>query len=216
MLDLNKSYYCGKGDDFFGEKYSTKLEIVYNNIKNYDECDYQIVYSLDIVNNVNIVKPASFKTQQYFKNDILLKKENLAQVWFETNQYLDLFNDVSMYCYNKLTNIYPSFNRKFGNPMFSLTIYDKDCFIKEHKDGDDDDKSRLCVVLLYLNKDWKKGMGGELIITDETNNKIEITPEFGNFAILDFQNYNLIHEVKPITDDNFHRKALISFIHLAK
>jgi hypothetical protein len=39
-------------------------------------------------------------------------------------------------------------------------------------------------------------MGGELIITDENNNKIEVTPEFGNFAILDFQNYNLKHEVK--------------------
>ena len=59
-------------------------------------------------------------------------------------------------------------------------------------------------------------MGGELIITDEHENKLEITPEFGNFVILDFQNYNLKHEVKPILDDTFHRKTLISFIHLAQ
>lgn len=216
MINLNKSYYCGNGDKFFGEQYSKKLDIVYDSIKNYNEFDYQIVYSLDRVNNVHIVKPASLKTQQYFKNDVILKHNNLAQVWFETNQYTNGFKEISDYCYDKLVKLYPKQNRNFSNPQFSLTIYDKDCFIEEHKDGDDDEKGRLCVVLLYLNKDWKKGMGGELIITDENENKIEVTPEFGNFAILDFQNYNLRHEVKKITDDNFHRKALISFIHLAK
>jgi hypothetical protein len=51
-----------------------------------------------------------------------------------------------------------------------------------------------------------------LIITDLDGNKLEITPEFGNFAILDFTNANLEHEVKLITNPNFERKALISFI----
>jgi|694.fasta_scaffold42427_3 GDP-L-fucose synthase len=215
MFNNDKSYYCGNGNDFFGNEYSKKLEKVYQSVENYIDFDYKIIYSLDKVNNVNIVPAATFKTQDYFKNDILLKKENLAQLWYQSENRLNGTNEISEYCFNKLSKLYPTQNRRFGNPIFEFTLYNKDCFIEKHKDGDDDDKGRLCVVILYLNKDWKKGMGGELIITDEYENNLEITPEFGNFAILDFQNFNLKHEVKKITDENFHRKALISFIHLA-
>jgi GDP-L-fucose synthase len=215
MFNNDKSYYCGNGNDFFGNEYSKKLEKVYQSVENYIDFDYKIIYSLDKVNNVNIVPAATFKTQDYFKNDILLKKENLAQLWYQSEHRLNGTNEISEYCFNKLSKLYPTQNRRFGNPIFEFTLYNKDCFIEKHKDGDDDDKGRLCVVILYLNKDWKKGMGGELIITDEYENNLEITPEFGNFAILDFQNFNLKHEVKKITDENFHRKALISFIHLA-
>jgi GDP-L-fucose synthase len=215
MFNNDKSYYCGNGNDFFGNEYSKKLEKVYQSVENYIDFDYKIIYSLDKVNNVNIVPAATFKTQDYFKNDSLLKKENLAQLWYQSENRLNGTNEISEYCFNKLSKLYPTQNRRFGNPIFEFTLYNKDCFIEKHKDGDDDDKGRLCVVILYLNKDWKKGMGGELIITDEYENNLEITPEFGNFAILDFQNFNLKHEVKKITDENFHRKALISFIHLA-
>lgn len=211
-----KSYYCGNGNEFFGNEYSKRLEEAYNGVLNYKDFNYQIVYSLNAVHNVTIVPPKPFNEQIFYKNEFISKKENLAQVWFEKNNPINEFHSISDYCYLKLLELYPEQSKRFGGPSFSLTIYDKGCFIENHKDGDDDDKSRLCVVLLYLNKDWKPGMGGELIITDEHGNKLEITPEFGNFAILDFQNYNLYHEVKPITDDNFHRKTLISFIHLAK
>lgn len=216
MLDLNKSYYCGNGNDFFGNEYSERLETAYTGVLQYKNFDYQIVYSLNAVDNVTIVPLKSFEEQITYKNDVILKKENLAQVWLEKNTPINEFHSISDYCYLKLLELYPEQNRRFGGPSFSLTLYDKGCFIENHKDGDDADKSRLCVILLYLNKDWKKGMGGELIITDEHGKKLEITPEFGNFAILDFQNYNLKHEVKPIIDDNFHRKTLISFVHLAQ
>jgi len=215
MFNKNKSYYCGNGNDFFGKEYSQRLDVVYQSIKNYNDFDYKLIYSLERVNNVNIVPKASFKTQKYFKNDVVLKKQNLAQVWYESTDLLKNSNDISEYCFNKLVKLYPTYSNRFSNPNFQLSIYDKDCFIENHKDGDDADKSRLCVVILYLNKDWKPGMGGELIITDEHENKLEITPKFGNFAILDFQDFNLKHEVKKITDESFHRKALISFIHLA-
>ena len=176
MFNNNKSYYCGNGNDFFGNEYSKKLDILYNSIQNYKEFDYQLIYSLKKVNNVSIVPKASFKTQQYFKNDIVLKKQKLAQVWYESTDLLKNSNDISEYCFNKLVKLYPTYSNRFSNPNFQLSIYDKDCFIENHKDGDDTDKSRLCVVILYLNKDWKKGMGGELIITDEHENNLEITP----------------------------------------
>jgi hypothetical protein len=221
MFSNNKSYYFGNGDEFFGNAYSKRLEMVYDSIQNYKEFDYELIYSLKKVNNVSIVPLASFKTQQYFKNDVVfkkhvvLKKQHLAQLWYQAQLPDNTSNKISEYCFNKLCKLYTTHSRRFGPPAFKLTLYDKDCFIENHKDGEDDEVDRLCVIILYLNKDWKKGMGGELIITDENDTKIEVTPEFGNFAILDFQNYNLNHEVKKITDDNFHRKALISFIHCA-
>jgi len=216
MFDENKSYYCGNGNEFFGNEYSEKLETAYQSIKNYIDFEYELIYSLKKVNNVTIVPASDFKTQNDFKNNVVLKKEKLAQVWYQSDIINNGCDNISKYCFDKLSKLYLTQNRRFGNPIFKLTLYDKDCFIENHKDGEDDDKGRLCVVILYLNKDWKKGMGGELIITDEHENKLEITPEFGNFVILDFQNYNLKHEVKPILDDTFHRKTLISFIHLAQ
>ena len=50
MFNKNKSYYCGNGNDFFGNEYSKKLDILYNSIQNYKEFDYQLIYSLEKVN----------------------------------------------------------------------------------------------------------------------------------------------------------------------
>ena len=94
--------------------------------------------------------------------------------------------------------------------MFEFTLYDKDCFIKDHNDGLD--PKRVCVLICYLSKDWEKGMGGELILTDLNGNKIEVEPKFGNFVIFNFKEENLQHEVKKITHDSFHRKSLIQLI----
>ena len=39
----------------------------------------------------------------------------------------------------------------FGAPVFNLSVYNKGCFIENHRDGYDNDDKRLCVLLLYLN-----------------------------------------------------------------
>lgn len=212
MLYTGKGYYAGSGLEFFGKSYELLLNQYLTKIIDYKEFEYQIVYSLKEVYNVRLVPSNDFESQNKYKESVIEKHKDLAQIWFEhlyngSNDYALISN----YCYSKLQELYPTSQYVFGNPSFNLTLYNKDCFIKNHKDGEDDDKLRICVVLLYLNKDWKKGDGGELVITDLSGNKLEITPEFGNFAILDFTNANLEHEVKPITNPNFERKALISF-----
>lgn len=205
-----KGYYNGSGIEFFGKEYELLLNQYLDKIINYKEFEYQIVYSLKEVHNVRIVPSMDLETQINYKEAIVAKKENLAQIWFE---HLLTSNDdmqyLSEYCYLKLKEI---FSRQFHAPGFNLSLYNKDCFIQNHKDGVDNDGTRICVLILYLNKDWKKGDGGELIITDLNGNKVEIAPEFGTFSLLDFTNANLKHEVKPITNPNFERKALISFI----
>jgi Rps23 Pro-64 3,4-dihydroxylase Tpa1-like proline 4-hydroxylase len=217
MLYTNKGYYAGSGLEFFGKSYELLLNQYLTKIIDYKEFEYQIVYSLKEVYNVRLVPPTDLETQNNYKEAIVTKHKDLAQIWFE-----HLYKEnadcalISNYCYSKLQEIFPTNKYKYSQPSFNLSLYNKDCFIKNHKDGEDNDSTRVCVLLLYLNKDWKKGDGGELIITDLDGNKLEITPEFGNFAILDFTNANLEHEVTPIVNPNFERKALISFIMNAK
>lgn len=215
MVHIGKGYYAGNGLEFFGKSYEMILNQYVNTLSDYKDREYQIIYSLDRVNNVRIVPNNDLESQIIYKDLIVKKKDNLAQIWFEYNNDINA-GLIANYCQPKLAELFITENRIFKQPSFSLTIYDKDCFIANHKDGEDNDGRRVCVVLLYLNKDWVRGDGGELVITDLDGNKLEITPEFGNFAILDFTNANLEHEVKPITNTNFDRKTLISFIYNAK
>jgi hypothetical protein len=209
-MKINKGYIIGKGDDFFGKNYSELLEIVFNNINLIDD-SYQIILSKNRVDNVTIIENDNFLNQNS-KKEKILENNNIVQFWYQTKtDNIIGINDLSFYCYYKLKEFY-SKDYMFGNPIFDLSLYNKNCFIQNHKDGYDNDQKRLCVILLYLNKDWEKGMGGELVITDLDGNKIEIEPKFGNFAILDFTSGNLEHEVKKITSDIFNRQTLISFM----
>lgn len=217
MVYTDKGYYAGSGLEFFGKSYELLLNQYLNKNIDYKKFEYELVYSLKEVYNVRLVPPTDFETQNNYKNAIVEKYKDLVQIWFQhlytQNSDCDL---ISNYCYSTLQKIFSTKKYLFSQPSFNLSLYNKDCFIKNHKDGEDNDDKRVCVLLLYLNKDWKKGDGGELIITDLSGNKLEITPEFGNFAILDFTNANLEHEVKPIINPNFERKTLISFIMNAK
>ena len=105
MFNNDKSYYAGNGNEFFGKEYSERLEKVYQSIENYIDFDYKLIYSLERVNNVSIVPEASFKTQQYFKTDVVLKKEKLAQVWYQSQLPDNEGNKISEYCFDKLSKL---------------------------------------------------------------------------------------------------------------
>lgn len=206
----NTGYIIGKGSEFFGNKYEELLEKVYSKLDLLND-QYKIIYSKKEVHNVSIIPVETFKIQN-LKKEELVKNEDIVQIWFETStEHIQEIKNLSDYCYSKLRTFY-SQKYLFSSPSFNYTLYNKDCFIANHKDGYDNYDKRLCVLLLYLNKDWEKGLGGELIITTNDGEKIEIEPTFGNIAILDFRTANLEHEVKKITSDIFNRKALVSFI----
>ena len=85
--------------------------------------------------------------------------------------------------------------------------YTKNNFIELHQDGYVE--GRLCVILIYLNDDYKEGYGGELVI----NKSNIVKPEFGNIVILDFTKNNVYHSVNSVLDDNFKRFAFIRFFY---
>ena len=88
------------------------------------------------------------------------------------------------------------------NPLY--TKFKKECWIAEHQDGIQE--GRICALLIYLNKDYENGFGGELVV-----DKNIITPEFGNVAILDYTKNDIDHAVTKVLKDNFERKAILLF-----
>lgn len=210
-MKIGKGYIIGNGIEFFGNEYEVLLDKVYNELSNIED-SFLIVSSENRVDNVKLITESRF-AEQNKKKEEMLKNPSIVQIWFQSvpNPVTPSTPTLEMYCYDKLKEFY-SKNYKFGSPSFNMSIYNKGCFIKNHIDGYSGNDNRLCVVILYLNKDWKKGMGGELIIKTEMGDSIEIEPVFGNFTILDFTTANLEHEVKPVLSEILNRRALISFM----
>jgi Rps23 Pro-64 3,4-dihydroxylase Tpa1-like proline 4-hydroxylase len=105
---------------------------------------------------------------------------------------------------NILCDVYPTEWLELDNIISNIecTMYNKLCYIKKHKDGNDG--NRICNILIYLNDDYIEGMGGEIVINNE-----KINPELGRVAILDFSTINPTHSVNEVLDDNFRRIALL-------
>ena len=204
MIKRDLGYIYGNGNEFFGPDYENILDKI-NDI-DYKKTRYCVFYSKGTVANVDRTEMMSYENALIEKERILKENDDIVQIWLYDYGFGE--KTIIEYGFNKLEETWPDFQlRKNG---FELAVYNKDCFIKDHNDGLD--PKRVCVLICYLSKDWEKGMGGELILTDLNGNKIEIEPKFGNFVIFNFKEENLQHEVKKITHDSFHRKSLIQLI----
>ena len=197
-------YIIGNGNEFFGSEYENILSKVSD--RDFSKNLFSVFYSIGEVENTNRTENKFYPLAKLDKENIINKVDNLVQLWL----YDVGFNECTVidYIYPKLEETWTDYKvRKNG---FELAFYDKDCFIESHTDGISN--GRICVLICYLSRDWEKGMGGELIITDINGDKIEVEPIFGNFVIFNFKEANLEHEVKKVTDDNFIRKSLIQII----
>lgn len=71
-------------------------------------------------------------------------------------------------------------------------MYDIGGFYKRHIDQFQDNSSRKYSMISYLNDDWQKSDGGELVVYQTYNNK-NITPTQGKTVL--FKSNELQHEV---------------------
>ena len=95
-----------------------------------------------------------------------------------------------------------------------ITYYEKDDFIEMHTDGLNE--NRLCVILLYLNENWKDGDGGELVLNSKDNQNVAIVPpKFGDYIVLDFTHNNLSHGVNKVNGD-FKRFTYVHFVEISE
>jgi len=124
------------------------------------------------------------------------------QIWYSsTNKY----NSEIINLFSKIYNlVYPNDMQAITNypKEYYISMYNKGCFIKNHRDGND---IRIANILIYLNNDYETGKGGELVI-NETN---ICEPKFGKIAILDFDSNNPSHKVNIVTDNTFERYAIL-------
>lgn len=82
---------------------------------------------------------------------------------------------------------------------FHLAHYPEGSFYKRHLDQFAERNNRMISLIIYLNKDWKNGDGGELRIYPEGKNSLDIQPLF-NRCIL-FRSDTLEHEVLKANKD---------------
>lgn len=103
---------------------------------------------------------------------------------YET-EFLDLIDEflkyLNMSCYAGITS-----------SEFHYSLYEKDSFYKTHLDQFNNNSSRKFSMISYLNKDWKKNDGGELMI-HQNNHHQSISPIQGKTIL--FKSDELLHEV---------------------
>jgi Rps23 Pro-64 3,4-dihydroxylase Tpa1-like proline 4-hydroxylase len=131
--------------------------------------------------------------------------KHISQIWFcSTDVHSTGFQIISDKINKKITK--DLYNQTISEPCVSeLTLYTDGCFIENHNDGEQN--FRNCVILIYLNKNWKEDDGGEIIL----NGNLYIPPTFGKVVVLDFLHHNIEHAVNKVKND-FERYTLIKFI----
>ncbi len=101
------------------------------------------------------------------------------------NDFLDLIDSFIIYlnrtCYTGITGY-----------EFHYTLYEKGTFYKKHIDQFRNNDVRQYSMIMYLNKDWKTGDGGELCIHHEDHQQL-ISPLSGKSVF--FKSSELPHEV---------------------
>ncbi len=203
-MKIGKGYIVGTGNEFFGPDYENILERVTN--INYVDKNYCVFYSIGEVKNVNRTEMMSYEMANLEKERLIREEKDLVQIWLYDYSFGE--KTIINYAFPTLEKTWGKY--KLVKNGFELALYNKGCFIKDHNDGLH--IPRVCALICYLTKNWEKGMGGELYITDLDGNRIEVEPKFGNVAILNFKEANLQHEVMEITDNNLLRTSLIQII----
>jgi Rps23 Pro-64 3,4-dihydroxylase Tpa1-like proline 4-hydroxylase len=101
------------------------------------------------------------------------------------NDFLDQIDDFIKYlnrsCFAGITGY-----------EFHYSLYEIGGFYKRHVDQFQDNSSRKYSMISYLNEDWQKSDGGELVVYQTYNNK-NITPTQGKTVL--FKSNELQHEV---------------------
>ena len=133
---------------------------------------------------------------------------SVFQSWFTIET--DFNYPKSIELFNRIFSKYYSIDATTVKHNFMHTLFNKDCFIKDHTDGGDSD--RIAGLLIYLNEDYDKNNGGCLIVTDtQAGDEIEVVPELGRVVVLDYTKNQIPHEVTRVIEGE--RYAICNFIH---
>lgn len=138
------------------------------------------------------------------RDDDFGKNDNIRNdeiCWISGNsqagiQWLDWCNELKEHLNKHLFLGLFSFESHFAH-------YPPNAFYKRHVDAFQGEKNRILSVVLYLNRNWKKHDGGELVLYEskEDMNGIMVTPELGTLVV--FLSEEFPHEVLPASTDRY-------------
>lgn len=127
-------------------------------------------------------------------------KQRVPDIRGDYIYWLDEENDVNLTDFFLLSQeMITAFNRycylSLKSSEFHLAEYPIGSYYKKHLDQFDGRSNRIITFLLYLNKNWQEGDGGELRIELIDNKSLDIAP-INNRCVL-FKSDQLMHEVLP-------------------
>ncbi len=89
------------------------------------------------------------------------------------------------------------FNSSLFLGLFSFeshyALYNPGCFYRTHVDAFQGQKNRILSIIIYLNHDWLKEDGGELVLYADARVPLKVRPEFG--TVVAFLSEEVPHEV---------------------
>jgi Rps23 Pro-64 3,4-dihydroxylase Tpa1-like proline 4-hydroxylase len=147
-------------------------------------------------------------------------ERGIAQVWltapaFFIDSTTPTFTKDLEKCFYKILKYF--YNETEEDVILGVqwTLYNNDCFLKDHNDGRGDEYQNTCAILIYLNDEWKEEWGGNLVLrnTKNTNEKKiahKVVPNFGRVVIIDLKTFDTSHAVEKVIGDH-NRFAIIAF-----
>lgn len=212
---LSDGCYVGNIFDFIDNNELNDINIIRNKIKFYmnEKRDERLkcVYTLK-KNNQNI-QISGVGYDEIEKTDLFIESNGLEswQKWYLLNEpwnfknelkYGEILDDISLKIIQKIYS-----QKNYKKNMFgyygTFSLFENGHYIENHRDGNSN--NRVCNLLIYLNDDYQKGDGGELILTTLLGDKIITEPKFGNFVVLDFTQSNGVEHCVTTVNGNFKR-----------
>lgn len=141
-------------------------------------------------------KPAGTGRREDYQRDVKMRSDAIR--WLDTSTSADTPYLMQM----------DSLRTALNSRLF-LGLFDYEChyahyapgaFYGKHRDAFAGDKNRVLSTVLYLNADWRKEEGGELLLyaaDDATEAFEEVLPQYNRLVL--FLSERFPHEVKPAT-----------------
>lgn len=133
----------------------------------------------------NNIKEPSIRSDRTFWLD-KKRDQNIAGYFAVVEELIQKLN---RYCFLSLSGF-----------EFHLAHYPKGSFYKRHLDSFSDRSNRMISMIIYLNENWQKGDGGELVIYKD-DSSIVLEPLENRCVI--FKSQQLEHEVLMAHKDRF-------------
>lgn len=173
-------------DQFLSEELLAELNLFFDNIIEEDKLLKSAVGSL---NDKKIIPEIRGDYTYWINRETDLK---LEQFFLLSDEMVRMFN---RYCFLSLSG-----------SEFHFAQYPPGAFYRKHLDQFKNRNNRMITFILYLNKEWNQGDGGELVIY-RSSAKVKIEPLL-NRAVF-FKSEGVPHEVLTT---NIHRRSLTGWL----